>query len=165
MFGVSNILRSLSFRLFSFLRFVTFFFHNQERLPKLAPASSVFSFADFPILPTCSAALLSSTSLPVLSGTSSLFLGMSARGVVVHVCSGFRGAFSACFLFCCGYMQRAFAFLTTSWSLMVSPSCRCFGGGPTSLRFRWVFLMLWPFVLVVSIHSPWFSDSIGSRFP
>ena len=32
----------------------------------------------------------------------------------------------------------------------------------SDVLFRWDFLMLLPFVLVVSIPSPWFSDSLGS---
>ena len=107
--------------------------------------------------------LQSQPSLPVLSGTSSQVLGV--------LCSGCH---TPCLLwlwalvllsalsFRCGYMRRSFAFLTTCWAPLVSPSCRCFSGSPTSLLFRWVFLMLLPFVLVVSIPSPWFADSIGS---
>ena len=86
---------------------------------------------------------------------------MSARGVILHVCSGCGVSFSVCSLFRCGYMRRAFAILARCWLLLVSPSCRCFSGSPTSLLFRWVSLLLLPFLLVVSIPS-WFYDSIGS---
>ena len=122
-----------------------------------------FPLRVFPTLHRVSQLSLSSNSLPVLSGASSRVLGMSARGVIVRVCSGSRGAFSACALFHCGYMQRALAFLAMGWFLMVTPSCRYFGGSPPSLIFRWVSFMLLLFVLVMFIPPPWFSDSIGSK--
>ena len=124
LFAVSDTLRSLGPGLLGFRWFATFLFHNQKCLQKQAPASSVFSFADFPGPPTCFAALLSSTSLPVLSGTSSRVLVMSSRGSSSLYALVSEAHFSACAVFRCSYMP----FLATSWSFLVSTSCRCFVG-------------------------------------
>ena len=86
--AVTDTLRSLGPRLLGYNRFARYVFHNQYRSPKLAPASSVFSFEGFPDPPTCSAALLFSDRLHVLSGASSRVLRLSAWSVIVHVCSG-----------------------------------------------------------------------------
>ena len=78
LFAVTDTLKSLGPRLLGYHRFAKFVFRNQYRLPMLAPASSVFYFAGFPGPPTCSAALLSTNRLPVLSSASSHVLGLSA---------------------------------------------------------------------------------------
>ena len=84
---------------------------------------------------------------------SALVLGARSLSALFSAAAIYDGLSSSFFFF--------FFFFSTSWSFLVSPPCRCFSGSLTSLLFRWVFLVLLPFVLVVSIPSTWFSDSIG----
>ena len=117
-----------------FLQLCRFLFRNLRRLPSgfLRLLGFLWGFSE------SSSALLrshSQLSLPILSDAFSLVLGFSALGIILRVWSACGVSFSVCILICCDCMRRAFALLAPCWSLLMSPSCRCFGGGPTSLLF------------------------------